>query len=148
MTGHGPARLTSALLVRKGNAAPASHGFGRQPISSLVQEAREERRIFAFFRGAQGKNPVRRVEVSQTSPARRKPARQDDRARLTLRLDADKYLRLKLAAAHRRRSLQHVLSEALDYYLEEIAPSVSQGKCACLESGRISEAPPGGCKLS
>jgi hypothetical protein len=146
MTAQGPARLTSALLVRKGNAAPASHGFGAQPVSSLVHAAQEERKLFAFFRSAPKKAP-RRVEVSQANTASRKRS-PDTRARLTLRVDAEKYLRLKLVSAHRRRSLQHVLTEAVDYYLEDIAPTVSEGKCACLESGRISEAPPGGCKLS
>ena len=147
MTGNGPARLTSALLVRKGNAAPASHGFGTQPVSSLVHVAQEEKKLFAFFRSAPKKTP-RRVEVTQAPLARRKPAPRDARARLTLRVDAEKYLQLKLVSAHRRRSLQHVLTEAVDYYLEDIAPTVSEGKCACLESGRLSEAPPGGCKLS
>jgi hypothetical protein len=147
MTANGPARLTSALLVRKGNATPASHGLGRQPISSLVQAAQVEKKMFAFFRSTPEK-PAHRVEVTQAPRARQKPARRDARARLTLRVDADKYLRLRLVSAHRRRSLQHVLTEALDYYLEDIAPKVSEGKCACLESGRISEAPPGGCKLS
>jgi hypothetical protein len=145
MTANGPAKLTSALLVRKGNAAPASHGFGTQPVSSLVHAAREEKRMFAFFRSAPKKSP-RRVEVTQASQSRRKPSSRDARARLSLRVDAEKYLRLKLVSAHRRRSLQHVLTEALDYYLQDIAPTVSEGKCACLEAGR--EVPPGGCKLS
>ena len=70
MTGNGPARLTSALLVRKGNAAPASHGFGTQPVSSLVHVAQEERKLFAFFRSTPKKTP-RRVEVTQAPLARR-----------------------------------------------------------------------------
>jgi hypothetical protein len=39
-------------------------------------------------------------------------------ARLTLRLDERRHLRLKLTAAHLQQSLQAILIEALDRYLD------------------------------
>ena len=51
-----------------------------------------------------------------------------DRRRLTLRLDPERHMRLKLAAAHLDLSLQDILIAALDAYLAREAP------CACLAS--------------
>ena len=162
MNGDGPARLTSALLVKKGNATPATYGLGMQPISALVEDAQKTRKMFSFFRRAGAEAPEASetpVEVTQ-APAKtprlprpsqprspRKPARRDTRSRLTLRVDADTNLRLKLVAAHRRDSLQAVITRAVHFYLDEVGPSVCEKKCACLESGRLRELPPGGCAL-
>jgi hypothetical protein len=51
-----------------------------------------------------------------------------ERRRLTLRLDPDRHLRLKLAAAHLGLSLQDVIVAALDDHLTRAAP------CPCLKS--------------
>jgi hypothetical protein len=48
------------------------------------------------------------------------------RRRITLRLDADRHLRLKLAAAHRGLSLQDIVIAALDVHLTREAP------CPCI----------------
>lgn len=57
------------------------------------------------------------------------------RVKLSLRLDAERHLRIKLAAAHLRRSAQNILTEALDHYLDDICPSLSGGECRCLADG-------------
>jgi len=49
-----------------------------------------------------------------------------DRRRLTLRLDPERHMRLKLAAAHLDLSLQDILIAALDAHLAREAP------CPCL----------------
>jgi hypothetical protein len=49
-----------------------------------------------------------------------------DRRRLTLRLDPERHVRLKLAAAHLDLSLQDILIAALDAHLAREAP------CPCL----------------
>lgn len=53
-------------------------------------------------------------------------------ARLTLRLDEQRHLRLKLTAAHLQQSLQAVLSEALDRYLDQVSPEMLSTNCVCL----------------
>ena len=75
------------------------------------------------------------VEVAPAPAKARRRARKDSRTRLTVRVEADTYLQLKLVSAHRRDSLQKVLTKAVEFYLDEVSPSVCEKKCACLESG-------------
>ena len=91
------AALTAALLVRKGEAAPS--------------------RLFALPTPVLAPTP--RPELPPLPPAK-------DRRRLTLRLDPERHMRLKLAAAHLDLSLQEILIAALDSHLAREAP------CACL----------------
>jgi hypothetical protein len=60
--------------------------------------------------------PVRR------SPVRRAPidAHQREKAAFTLRLDAERHLRLRLASAIYNRSAQHILIDVLDNYLSAL----------------------------
>jgi hypothetical protein len=57
----------------------------------------------------------------------------DVRVRVALRLDEPRHHRLRLAAAHMRKSAQAVLLTALDHYLERIVPNALDEPCACLE---------------
>ena len=118
MNPNGPASLTSGLLVRKGAAVPAGY-------AALTAAARAGR--------------VRSLETKASavgSQRRRRNERlPDPRMRISLRLDPDHYLRLKLSAAHLHRNLQEVLIAALDSYLERMGPTVKNGSCACLEGG-------------
>ena len=103
-----PAPLTSALLARKGGATPAF------PLISSLGEDRPERRV----NGRAGL-----------------PVTTDDRApvaKLTLRLDRERHLKLKLAAAHLRRSAQEILTNALDQYLDDVIPTCVESGCQCL----------------
>ena len=66
-------------------------------------------------------SPVR--EPAQREPARRKPAKSEDfarRAAFTLRLDAKRHLKLRLASTVKNRSAQQLVTAALDKYLAEI----------------------------
>ena len=66
-------------------------------------------------------SPVR--EPAQREPVRRKPAKSDDfarRAAFTLRLDAKRHLKLRLASTVKNRSAQQLVTAALDKYLAEI----------------------------
>jgi hypothetical protein len=53
-------------------------------------------------------------------------------AKVSLRLDPVRHLKLRLASAHERRSGQQILLAALDAYLAGVAASVP-GDCACLK---------------
>jgi hypothetical protein len=111
-----PASLTSALLVRKGAAVPAGY-------AALATGTRAGR--------------TRPLEAAAgTTPRRRRSERLPDlRTRISLRLDPDRHLKLKLSAAHLHQNLQDVLIAALDSYLDQIGPTVKNGDCACLEGG-------------
>jgi len=117
---NGPASLTSTLLVRKGAAIPAGY-------AALTAAARAGRML----------RPLDAKAVAVVaSPKRRRNERLPDlRTRISLRLDPDRYLKLKLSAAHLHRNLQEVLIAALDGYLEQLGATVKNGSCACLEGG-------------
>jgi hypothetical protein len=105
------AALASGLLARKGEAMPTSlvvlPMVPRAPAGEIKPELSVPRD------GARG---------GSVAPA----------AKLSLRLDADRNRRLRLAAVHLGRSGQQILVEALDAYLERSAEALLGGQCACL----------------
>ena len=52
--------------------------------------------------------------------------------RVGVRLDEPRHRRLRLTAAHFRKSAQAVMLAALDHYLDRIVPSVLDKRCECL----------------
>ena len=115
---NGPAALTSALLVRKGAALPAGY-------VALGASARALRS--ASPQPAADDEPQRKRARVHLAP--------DPRTRISLRLDPERYLKLKLSAAHLRQSLQDLLIAAIDGHLEQVGPAVMNGNCACLDGG-------------
>ena len=73
--------------------------------------------------------------IRNESSITRTPSEPDARARISLRLDDERHLRLKLTAAHLQKKLQDVVIAALDGYLDQIGPAVMNGNCACLDGG-------------
>lgn len=108
-----PASLTAQLLVTKGGAVPAGFISARPPAHLTIIDA--------------GKS----VRPNMPSP---KVTTKSARARVTLRLNADRHLKLKLAAAHSRKSIQAIVTAALDRYLDQTAPDLCGGACSCLGS--------------
>ena len=121
------ASLSSTLLARKGNAAPAG-GFAMPPLPAPATVEPAPR-------------PVRAVASAlpvETAPSPLVPANKAEKiAKLTLRLDAERHLRLKLVAAHGRASIQELMVRALDAYLNELGPNAARGGCACLAKVEI-----------
>jgi len=120
MNPNGPASLTSTLLVRKGAAIPA----GYAALTAAARAGRMARPIDA-----------KAFDAVASLKRRRHERLPDPRTRISLRLDPDHYLKLKLSAAHLHQNLQEVLIAALDRYLEQMGPTVKNGNCACLEGG-------------
>lgn len=120
MSVNGPAVLSSALLARKGSAEPT----GYSPIRA--------RDLGAATRAIHKARKPRPVPVPALAGGDGPPLRDYARARVSLRLDRDRHLKLKLTAAHLDSSLQDLLIEALDRYLEQIGPEVLRSDCACL----------------
>jgi hypothetical protein len=120
------ARLTSALLARRGQAFPTG-GFAcptidlGQPLPA-PDKLSAPRRGMALARGAL---------ATQLQPLRRSPRHSDDgRVALTLRLDRERHRRLRIFAARHERTSQEVILRALDVYLEAFGAD-----CACLRGG-------------
>lgn len=143
------ASLSSALLARKGQARPASRSivYADQDAPLLADKALPP----------EHQNAPDRIEVSSASstasPASalrpgakprtqgivrnrvgkrtRADASPSDKAAFTLRLDAERHLKLRLASAHANQSAQQIVCAALDKYLADYAPALAGGDCPC-----------------
>jgi hypothetical protein len=112
------ARLKGDLLSRKGAARPVP-GVGTRHHSPAGHPRLP---VLAAVDPGSAKQKLKRDKFG--------------RARVSLRLDPHRHLRLKLLSAHNRTSLQETLIAALDAYLGDEAQSVNSGNCDCLqESG-------------
>ncbi|MGH6899724.1 MAG: CopG family ribbon-helix-helix protein [Geminicoccaceae bacterium] len=118
-----PARLTSALLARKGQALPTG-GFAQAKLALIPSQptaAKRNRQCCDTLSSSERPAaPVRRS-------GRRPGAGAGDRVAFTVRLDHERHTRLKILAARRGRSGQEMLLRALDAYLEACAID-----CPCL----------------
>lgn len=115
-----PARLTSSLLARKGQALPAA-GFSSRAAGAVLPGRLE----VVGGRGEAGVASVRHAPSGQ--PGRR--------VAMTVRLDRDRHVRLKVFAALHELNCQDVLVQALDAYLRACGAD-----CACMRCGRQPDA--------
>jgi hypothetical protein len=122
MTMAPPARLTSALLARKGHALPTGRfAHSRLGLVSPLPTAAKPNQ-------QRGGTPAPRASLSPDliRPSGATPSRHPDhagqaRVAFTIRLDRKRYTRLKSLAARRGGSRQGILIEALDAYLDACA---------------------------
>ncbi len=107
-----PSKLTSALIARKGQAVPS--GYGKlAPSRSTGAPVNANPSPRAGFRSVSHNGaPAKQCETVLAS------------ARVSLRLDEARNLRLRLTAAHMQMTLQDILTDALDNYLDQISPEV------------------------
>ena len=120
-----PARLTSALLARKGEALPTG-GFAGAAIDAgqpLPPPATLTRRASMALVSDRGARPARPVKGGGRGPG----DGGDARVALTLRLDRERHRRLRIFGARHDRTSQEVILEALDAYL-----AACGADCACL----------------
>ena len=107
-------------MARKGGAVPTGYTPIRPHDVSTATSANEN---------AGAPSPVAAVlAVAGGGP----PSSGGERTRVSIRLDRGRHLKLKLTAAHLQSSLQDVITDALDRYLEQVGPEVLRGDCACL----------------
>jgi hypothetical protein len=118
-----PARLTSALLARKGQALPTG-GFAHAKLA-LIPPQPTDTKADRECCGLPASSATPSVRVRR--PARQPGPAAADRVAFTLRLDRERHVRLKVLAARRGRSGQEMLLRALDAYLEACAAD-----CPCL----------------
>ncbi|NBC31328.1 MAG: hypothetical protein GVY13_01500 [Alphaproteobacteria bacterium] len=127
------ASLTSSLMARKGTAAPAEQSVVPLKPSVFVKgKSRTADRA--------GDGPVRDCG---DEPCR---GRNDLRraAKLTLRLEGDQHLQVKLLASHLNCSIQTIIREALQRHLDEMVPTYLHGKCSCLAELGLAQGKPDG----
>jgi hypothetical protein len=86
--------------------------FGGGPILASRSDKPAVRR--------QQESAVDRVRQTRKPPARRSAFDDGRRAAFTLRVDADRHLKLRLACTIRNRSAQQLVTEALDRMLDEL----------------------------
>ena len=97
-----PAVLSSALLARKGDAVPT----GYTPI-----RPHDVDRAISANENTGNSSPVSVVPaVAGGGP----PSTDSGRTRVSIRLDRERHLKLKLTAAHLQSSLQDIITGALD----------------------------------
>jgi hypothetical protein len=125
------ARLTGALLARKGHAAPTG-GFA-YPTIDLSQPLPAPDKLRPPHRGmVLAHGALNRPGGALATQVRRRPPNQSDdgRVALTLRLDRERHRRLRIFAARNERTSQEVMLRALDVYLEACGAD-----CACMRGG-------------
>ena len=130
-----PASLTSGLLTRKGmaspSAAPASHANmvesmpGQPPLpaetapSPATPEPTPLRADLSDWIGPKKSES----EAKESAPTA--PRSAEKRVRVSLRLDVDRHLRMKLVATHLNSTMQSLFIQAIDEYFERHAPDTS-----------------------
>lgn len=107
------ASLSGGLLARKGEAHPAIRR-AHVPMSVAAPPREQQARIVRSFARPR---PELAITEDATPVAEAAPTRKA-RAAFTLRLDADRHLRLRLASAVGNRSAQQIVTAALDAFLD------------------------------
>ena len=133
MTATKPAPLTGALLTRKGSAAPSgapsSHDNLVETMWARTAQSSELIRVADPKAAAPRKKlsdwigpPKQKRAGVEHAPSERRPAGR--RVRVSLRLDMDRHVRLKLVATHLNCTLQSLFTQAIDEYFERHTPDV------------------------
>lgn len=78
------------------------------------------------------KNEIAPENLPSANPASTKSHAVGKRVAMTLRLDDDRHLKLRLVAAHGKTSCQKILIEALDSYLNGLTEADMPAECVCL----------------
>src|SRR5690606_19723213 len=104
-------------------AAPTAKKQALPPIDyDELDEDEDEDEGEAEFEAPSNVQPMAAVAARRTEAPKAKPQAANDsrRAAFTLRLDAKRHLKLRLAATVRGRSAQQLVTEALDRFLDQI----------------------------
>ncbi len=154
------ARLSGMLLARKGAAQPAHtdhrlnmQAFEQAEIGYSQVEVKSERSDSSMLAEAVKEiNKVTKRQYNEVvkeenlkvkpaasnyrstdwTPSNKKPVGAGKRIAMTLRMEQEEHLRLRLYAAHSRKSCQEIISEALEQYLKEDKSVCGLSDCNCL----------------
>lgn len=107
------ASLSGGLLARKGEAHPAIRRAHVAMSVATPPREQQARIVRSFARPKPGA-----VTTEDAAPAAEAVLPRRTKAAFTLRLDADRHLRLRLASALNHKSAQQIVTEALDAFLD------------------------------
>ena len=129
-----PARLTSVLLTRKGMASPSAAPPSR---ANMVESMQAQPPLPAETPPSPAMPepiPLRADLSDRMRPKKSEskgkesvptaPRSAEKRVRVSLRLDVDRHLRVKLVATHLNQTLQSVFTQAIDEYFERHTPDM------------------------
>ena len=126
--------LTGSLLARKGTAVPSFLTQVHPPLDTLPA-AVAHRRPYAAANHADNDSDGDATGcgacASDHEAGHSAVRDHHGRVKLSFRLDHERHLRLKLAAAHTDSHIQDIMTAALDRYLTDLAPAVKSGGCTC-----------------
>ncbi len=134
MSALNPASLTSALLIRKGMASPSAapesraNMVGPMPGQPSLQvqtpptpATPKPTLLHANLSDWTGSKMSAR-KAGESMPTARRSA--EKRVRVSLRLDVDRHLRMKLVATHLNSTMQSLFTQAIDEYFERHNPDM------------------------
>lgn len=133
------ASLHAGLVARKGEATPAVSHSAFTYVDAPRQETRPEQvpptPVVTRSAPIDAKQKVSRPSVAprvqKKTTAPQKATRQTAKYRLTFRMTHEQRRRMRIAMAQTDLSLQHILSDALDNYLDGLC-ACSLSECACM----------------
>jgi len=130
-------RLTGALLAKKGTAAPVQTSLVMNQSASRFFTSQQDETRVASKKLAQADNKENNKagngQVSTKKSGTTKSSKEravNRRIAMTLRMEEENHLKLRIFSAHTRKSCQVILSEALDIYLTENGDKISPLKFA------------------
>ncbi|WP_181814714.1 hypothetical protein [Sphingomonas aracearum] len=120
--------------------APAAELPAEAPVPPVLRQREALEHEFAPSAAVAEPEPEP-AAANTAEPARpriaRAPVTRGAKAAFTLRLDAERHLRLRLASATRNRSAQLLVTEALDQFLATL-PEIEELARQCAEPGKSS----------
>ncbi len=132
--------LVSSLLVRKGAATPTGqtsqsgqleiHRVAPRPVVAVTTD-HPMLTAPPYAKTIGGRKFGRRPAQPTTDRHDRSDGK---KMRLSLGLDSQLHLRLKLAAVHNGTNMRELVLTAIDHYLVALAPAIQDGRCACLQA--------------
>ncbi|MDA5192997.1 hypothetical protein [Govanella unica] len=132
------ARLSASLLARKGHAVPAQESATFALAHNLPGDPTPSAPPVSSFSATYARPAPRPVATVIPEPRAAKPEKdsaQAPRVAMTLRLDSERHLKLRLLSAHSHLSSQEILTAALDDYLERQGCEPGLQHCECLQQG-------------
>ena len=146
-------RLNGGLLARKGTAAPSTDlrpeagsldrigeplPFSRKDDDVTPSPAEEK--VQSVYTGVHSRPRISiRKAMAQkkvAEAAAKKRAENADRVAMTVRMDEDQHVKLKVYCAHMKKSAQEVFLEALDNFIDSHQNDVEMANCACFRKAK------------
>ena len=129
-----PARLTSVLLARKGMASPSAEPPSRANMIESMQAQPPLPAETPPSPATPEPIPLRADLSDRIRPKKSErkagesmptaPRSAGKRVRVSLRLDVDRHLRMKLVATHLNSTMQSLFTQAIDEYFERHTPDM------------------------